>query len=57
MDKEMERLLQEGFDLKAEIERLMSGKVLKGKEKGTRMPALPAPVEMVGVEVQAELPG
>ena len=56
-DKEMERLLQEGFDLREMIGRLKSGKVLKGNDKGTRMPALPPPVEMVGVGVQAEVPG
>ena len=48
-DKEMERLLQEGFDLRAEIERLKSGKVLKGKDKGTRMPAVPPPPVLVGL--------
>ena len=56
-DKEHERLLQEGFDLRAEIERLQSGKILRGKDKGTRMLALPPPVVMVGVGVQAEMPG
>ena len=55
-DKEMERLLQEGFDLRAEIERLKSGKVLKGKDKGTRMPAMPPPPILVGVGVQAVVP-
>ena len=56
-DKEHEWLLQEGFDLRVEIERFKSGKILRGKDKGTRIPALPPPVEMVGVGVQAELPG
>ena len=42
-DKEMERLLQKGFNLCAEIERLKSGKVLRGKDKGTRMPAVSPP--------------
>ena len=55
-DKEMERLLQEGFDLRAEIERLKSGKVLKGKDTGTRMPAVPPPPILVGVGVQAAVP-
>ena len=32
--KQMERLLQEGFDLKDEIERLKKGKVARGKDKG-----------------------
>ena len=48
-DKEHKRLLQEGFDLRVEIKRLKSGKILMGKDKGTRMPALPPPVEMVRV--------
>ena len=56
-DKEHERFLQEGFDLRAEIERLKSAKILRGTEKGTRMPALPPPIETVGVGVQAEMPG
>ena len=51
------RLLQEGFDLRAEIERLKSGKVLKGKDKGTRMPAVRPPPELVEVGVQAAVPG
>ena len=55
-DKEMERLLQEGFDLRAEIERLKSGKVLKGKDKGTRMPVVPPTPVVVEVGVQAEVP-
>ena len=55
-DKEHERLLQEGFDLRAEIERLKSGKILRGKDKGTRLPALPPPIEVVEVGVQAEVP-
>ena len=55
-DKEMERLLQEGFDLRAEVERLKSGKVLKGKDKGTRMPAMPPPPILVGVGMQAVVP-
>ena len=50
-DKEMERLLVEGFDLRAEIERLKSGKVLRGKDKGTRMPVVPPPPELVEVVV------
>ena len=56
-DKEHERLLQEGCDLRTEIERLKSGKILRGKDKGTRMLALPPPVVMVGVGVQAVMPG
>ena len=56
-DKEMEQLLVEGFDLRAEIERLKSGKVLKGKDKGTRMPAVPPPPELVEVGVQVAVPG
>ena len=56
-DQEHEWLLQEGFDLRAEIERLKSGKIMRGKDKGTRMPTLPPPVEVVGVGVQAEMPG
>ena len=57
VNTEMERLLQEGFDLKGEIERLKSGKVLKGKDKGTRMPVVPPPPEVVEVGIQAEVPG
>ena len=34
---EMKRLLQEGFDLRNKIERLKSGKVARGVDKGTRM--------------------
>ena len=56
VNKEMERLLQEGFDLKAEVERLKSGKVLKGKDKGMRMPAVPPPPVLVGVGVQVVVP-
>ena len=37
VDVEMKRLLQEGFDLCAEIDRLKSGKVARGVDKGTRM--------------------
>ena len=55
-DKEMERLLVEGFDLKAEIERLKSGKVLRGKDKGTRMTVVPPTPVVVEVGVQAEVP-
>ena len=55
-DTEMERLLQEGFDLLVEVERLKSGKVLKGKDKGTRMPAVPPHPVLVGVGVQAVVP-
>ena len=57
VQKEMERLLQEGFDLRAEVERLKSGKVLKGKDKKTRMPAVPPPPELVEVGVQVAVPG
>ena len=39
VDVEMKRLLQEGFDLRDEIERLKSGKVARGVDKGTRMAA------------------
>ena len=56
VNKEMERLLQEGFDLRAEIERLKSGKILKGKDKGMRMPVMPPPPEVVEVGIQAEVP-
>ena len=56
MEKEMKRLLQEGFDLQAEIERLKSGKVSRGRDKGTRMPAVPPPPVLVGVGVQVEVP-
>ena len=49
-------MLQEGFDLGAEIERLKSGKVLKGKDKGTVMPVVPPPPLLVWVGVQAEEP-
>ena len=55
-DKEMVRLLQEGFDLRAEIEHLKSGKVLREKDKGTWMPVVPPPPLLVGVGVQAEVP-
>ena len=34
VQKEMERLLQEGFDLKDEIDHLKKGKVARGKDKG-----------------------
>ena len=37
VDVEMKRLLQEGFDLRDKIERLRSGKVARGVDKGTRM--------------------
>ena len=37
VDVEMKRLLQEGFDLRDEIERLKLGKVARGVDKGTRM--------------------
>ena len=37
VDVEMKRLLQEGFDLREEIERLRAGKVARGVDKGTRM--------------------
>ena len=56
VNKEMERLLQEGFDLRAEIECLKSGKILKGKDKETRMPVVPPPSEVVEVGVQVEVP-
>ena len=55
-DKEMEWLLQERFDLRAEIERRKSGKVFKGKDKGTKMPAVPPPPILVGVGVQTVAP-
>ena len=57
VNKEMERLLQEGFDLRAEVERLKSGKVLRGKGKGTSMPAVPPPPGLVVVGVQVAVPG
>lgn len=56
VNKELERLLQEGFCVRVEIERLKSRKVLRGKDKGTRMPAVPPPVEVVGVGIQVEMP-
>ena len=37
MDVEMKCLLQEGFDLWDEVERLKLGKVASGVDKGTRM--------------------
>ena len=55
-DKEMERLLQEGFDLRVQIKRLKSGKVLTGKDKGTRMPVVPPPPVWVGVGVPVVVP-
>ena len=49
VNKEMKWLLQEGFDLRADIERLKSRKVLRGKDKGMRMTAMPTSMEMVWV--------
>ena len=57
VEKEMKRLLQEGFDLQAVIERLKSEKVSQRKDKGTRMRAMPPPLVLVGVGVQVEVPG
>lgn len=51
MNKEMKGLLQEGFHLQAEIKRLRSGKIVKGKDKGTRIPTVPPSPVSVGVEV------
>ena len=57
--KEMERLLQEGFDLKDEIDRLKKGKVARGKDKGVGTTLFGSPpidrsssgVQTVGAEV------
>ena len=56
---EMERLLQEGFDLKDEIDRLKKGKVAQGKDKGVGPTLFGSPpvdqysegVQTVGAEV------
>ena len=57
-ETEMRRLLQEGFDLRGEIDRLRKGKVRRGKDQGVGTARLfgMAPVDCVPVGVQTEGP-
>ena len=56
VDKEIKGQLEEGFDLRREIERLRVGKVRNGREKGMRMLVLPPPPLCIGMKVQSEAP-
>ena len=56
VNKEMDSLLQEGFDLGGEIECLRSGRLLKRKPKKTCMLAVPPPRVMVWAGVQVGVP-
>ena len=52
-----EKLVGEKRLLQKEVERLAAGKVLNGRDKGTRMPAPPVPPVCVGSGVQTESAG
>ena len=56
VEKEMKRLLQEGFNLRGEIDLLKKGKVAWGKNKGVGTARLfgMAPVDRIPVGVQTE---
>ena len=56
VEKEMKRLLQEGFNLRDEIDHLKKGKVLRGKHMKMGVVRLfrIAPVYHIAVRVQTE---
>ena len=58
VEKEMKRLLQEGFDLRGEIDRLKKGRVVQGRDKEVCTARLfgVVPVDRIPVGVQTEGP-